>query len=464
MADDLDKENQETDFTFGDDDGAGSGGDDFGDFNTDQSFGSAIQNNIALKIGIIAGAIVFIIGGFILFGGGGKEEDTPSTIAAGSSMKEAPTTEEVTETMREAIQDFNEEGEETAESTGESFIPVPVGPATNTGIIVPPDEEIEEDPLERWRLLQEERAQQQREQLALAQEQKDPGELSIEEQRRQEAVQMLAESMVTSMQELAALGQPFGMNVETIMDDREYYEDLEQERHEKEMDAIDRRMEMIEKQQELAEVDPSMQPTQEYGKLLIPEGSIEYAQMLIQANSDIPGPVLAQIVTGPLAGARLIGSFSVEDKYLVIEFSTVVVDGFSIGISAVAVDPDTNLTGVATEVDNRYFKRLILPVAATFLEGLAGAIAETQEQTFVTGDVVVTSNTDLDTSEEVAQAIEDAGEIVGEFVSDEADRTKILVKVAAGTPIGVLFTAPVIEPTEQEKLGCVDTRYSCRNR
>ena len=450
MADDLDKENQETDFSFGDDDG-GSGGD-FGDFNTEQSFGSAIQNNVALKIGIIAGAIVFIIGGFILFGGGSSEQDGVSAVGGGATLKEAPTTEEVTDTMRDAIKDFNEEGQETAETTGESFIPVPVGPATNTGIIVPDEEEIQEDPLERWRLLQEERAQQQREQLALSQDQqRDPGELSIEEQRRQEAVEVLAQSMVTSMQELTQVNPPQGMETENIMDDYEYYEDLEKDQHKREMDAIDRKIERIEKDKEFAEIDPSQQSIEEYGTLLIPEGTIEYAQVLIQANSDIPGPVLAQIVTGPLAGSRLIGEFDVEDKYLVITFSTVVIDGYSIGIEAVAIDPNNNLTGVATEVDNRYFKRLVLPVAAEFIEGFASAVAETQENTFVTGDVVITTSTDLDTDEEIAQAIEDAGEILGEFVQEEADRTQILVKVAAGTPIGVLFTSPVIEPTEADK-------------
>ncbi len=448
MADDLDKENQETDFSFGDEGEASSGDDGFNDFNSQpSSIGGAIQNNMALKIGIIAGAIVFIIGGFLLFGGSAADRQENSSVGTtGSTINQAPTTEAVTPSMREAIGQFNEEGEEVATQTGESFIPVPTGPAQNTGIIVPEDEEIQEDPLERWRLLQEERAQQQREQLAIASEDNmDPNQLSVEEQRRQEAVEVLAQSMVASMQELAQGNPSSGMVVENIMNDEQYYDDLEEDRHDDEMKAIDRRIELIEKRESLEEVEPGQVEDTEYADVLIEEGTIEYAQMLIQANSDIPGPVLAQLVSGPLSGSRMIGSFTREDKYLVIEFDKIVVDGYGADVEAFAVDPNTNLTGVATEVDNRYFKRLILPVAAEFIEGLAGAIADTQENTFVTGDVVVTTDDGLDTDEEIAQAIEDAGEILGDFVQEEANRTEILVRVAAGAPIGVLFTEPVLD-------------------
>ena len=55
------------------------------------------------------------------------------------------------------------------------------------------------------------------------------------------------------------------------------------------------------------------------------------------------------------------------------------------------------------------------------------------------------SDNELDTEEEVATAIEEAGEKVSEFVEEEADRTEILVKVAAGTPVGILFLEPVLE-------------------
>src|SRR5690606_12018046 len=50
--------------------------------------------------------------------------------------------------------------------------------------------------------------------------------------------------------------------------------------------------------------------------IIIPAGTIEYAQLVTEANTDAPGPVMAQIASGPLAGARLIGSFQSTDNYL----------------------------------------------------------------------------------------------------------------------------------------------------
>ena len=108
---------------------------------------------------------------------------TARTVDGGATLREAPSTEEVTDTMRDAIKDFNEDiGIE-----GESYIPMPIDQATNTGIIVPDEEEIQEDPLERWRLLQEERAVQQREQMAAA-EPADDEFLAFDSSRNQAVV------------------------------------------------------------------------------------------------------------------------------------------------------------------------------------------------------------------------------------------------------------------------------------
>lgn len=84
---------------------------------------------------------------------------------ADSSLRQAQTTEAVTPSMAQAIDDFNEEGNET----GDSFVLVPdtgsatnkitvkpEKPATNKGMVVPEEQELQEDPSERWRLLQAE--------------------------------------------------------------------------------------------------------------------------------------------------------------------------------------------------------------------------------------------------------------------------------------------------------------------
>ena len=416
MADDLDREAHDADFDFDE-------ADDFGD-TTAPSIGSVVQNNAMVKVAIIAGVFIVIIGGLVLFGGG-DESDTRSQMRVDnpSNVREVPGGEdELPPSYQDALEQYNEEGVENAVKQDDSFIPVPTSPTKNTGIQVPGDGGLQEDPLERWRMLQEEAARQKQRQLAVEEEVDDGGAAD----RRRQAVQELASNMLSSMEQLSSINYTRNLNSNDITS-AAYYEELFAEDEESVM-------------------EPGSQLPQEVN-VIIPEGEIEYAQLLIQANSDIPGPVLAQIVTGPLAGKRVVGSFSREEKYLVMTFETVIIDGQSVPINAVAVDPDTNLTGVVTEVDNRYFKRLVLPVAANFIEGLAGAIAETRTTTTTSTDItsVTESDNELDTEEEIATAIEEAGEKISEFVEEEADRTEILVKVAAGTPVGILFLEPVVE-------------------
>jgi intracellular multiplication protein IcmE len=179
--------------------------------------------------------------------------------------------------------------------------------------------------------------------------------------------------------------------------------------------------------------------------VIIPAGTINYGQMLLEANSDVPGPVLVQLVSGPLAGARMIGRFTVESDVLVIEFNSIVVDGLNSPISAIAIDPGTTLPGVATEVDKRYFARVLLPAAGEFIEGLGRGFAQTTETTIVSGDVVTTSTTDLDVEQEFGVAVEEAAQEINQFVEREANAINPLVRVERGTPVGVFFLDPVTE-------------------
>ena len=181
--------------------------------------------------------------------------------------------------------------------------------------------------------------------------------------------------------------------------------------------------------------------------VLIPAGTINYGQVLIEANSDVPGPVLVQLVSGPLAGARLIGSFNVaNDEYLVMEFRSIVVDGLNQPVSAIAIDPGTTLPGVATEVDNRYFSRVLLPAAARFLEGIGAAVAEdTQTTVTVSGDTVIQEQSALDFEQELGRGAEEGIGEIADFMDDQADDIRPLVRVARGTPVGIFFTEPVLE-------------------
>jgi intracellular multiplication protein IcmE len=163
--------------------------------------------------------------------------------------------------------------------------------------------------------------------------------------------------------------------------------------------------------------------------------------------------VLALLATGKLAGSRLLGNFQETDEYLTMNFNLLVTkDGRSIPISAIVLDPETSLPGVITEIDRRYLQRVIVPAAAEFISGVGEAIAKTKESTTQNSATTATSNEEPDFNEAIAQGISDSFDDLSDTFKEEAGKTKIKLRVAAGTPIGILFTQDVIDPDTIQKV------------
>jgi len=218
----------------------------------------------------------------------------------------------------------------------------------------------EEDPLDRWRRLQEQKVER-----AIAKEPAvEPEEPEVD--TRTPAIQALSQAMSGQME--AILGNQTIEGAETRrVADLEYLEGLQQAEEER-LEA--ERREREEAAAALGDGDDSRARSE----VLLSAGSIEYAQLLTEANTDVPGPILAQIVTGPFQGARLIGTFEETYNYLTLNFDTVVLDGVDYSVDAVAIDPETTLPGVVTDINRRYFTRVVLPVAAEFIAGFADAL------------------------------------------------------------------------------------------
>lgn len=411
---DLDVEN------FEDDSG-------FDDFSKKGTLGDLWRNNPMVKIGVILAGFAIVVGGIILFGGG--DEKVPlSSLSGARDVNEAPGSSEISETMRQSIEDKNIETVEDATRTGGSALPIPT--EASKGVLEMPVEDTSgEDPLERWKRMQEERVRQQ-EMLEQAQPAPLPNAPPVD--TKTPAVNALSQSMVSQMQAILQNQAIPPTNYKRITGVN-FLEEAEQ-----------KRMQKFQQQQALL---AATQPADEQVEnIIIPAGTIEYGQLLIEANTDAPGPVMAQIVSGPLKGGRVIGAFQSTDYYLTLQFSTVVIDGINYPVQAVAIDPNTTLPGVITEIDERYFKRIILPMAAEFVTGFADAISESGTTTIViSGDTVSQSESDKNSQQEVASGISEAGEALSDILNEEADRTQRMMRVAAGTPVGILFVAPVLD-------------------
>ncbi len=410
-----DNNNDLEDFGEGDDSG-------FDDFSAQGTLGDMWRNNPLVKVGVIFGVFALIVGGIIIFGGS-TERGPRSRVPGGSEVREPPATGQVSEVYRKAIEDENVERVEQALRTNRSALPTPLEPPKGM-VPLSDEEEPSEDPLERWRRLQEARKQQ-----AVIPQQQEQTKPTVD--TRGAAIDALSKLMVSQMKSVLDAQEPTRPRLEEITD-ISWLLDLEASAAENEA-------------QRQAQLAAATGPGEEVG-ILIQQGSIVYAQLLLEANTDAPGPVLAQIVTGPYAGSRMLGSFKATENYLVLSFESIVIDGVGHDTEAIAIDPDSSLPGLATEIDRRYFKRVILPMASAFVEGLSSAIAESGQTTIVVsaaGSTTATENRDKDKDQEVASGIEEAGKKLSKILDEQAANTRPMIKVAAGTPIGILFIEPV---------------------
>jgi hypothetical protein len=100
---------------------------------------------------------------------------------------------------------------------------------------------------------------------------------------------------------------------------------------------------------------------------------------------------------------------------------------------------------MVTDVDHRYFKRVILPTASAFITGFADAGASSGQTTVrIEGSTTVSeTNNDRTNDEEVASGVAEAGQALGGIINEIADNTKARLKVNSGTPLGILFISSV---------------------
>jgi intracellular multiplication protein IcmE len=296
----------------------------------------------------------------------------------------------------EAVNDASKKRADDAFQQGTSALPTPVSGDVTTAGVSPEEKESQYDPLAEFR----------------------PNiapENSTTAVPEQEAVEVIDTDMLAKMQQqmttLFDAWKPSGIQVVQVQEPR------------------------INKAE-----DSTPNQTASQGKVLIAAGAVHYAQLMIEANSDVPGPIMAEVMSGPFTGARVIGQFEITREYLILHFTKLTHRRKDYGIDALAIDPNTTLGGLVTEKDNRYFTRLVLPAAAGFLEGFGSAISSPSQSVVTSnGDVVVFQEGRQGVREGLYKGLSEAAGTAGSFFRDEAAATKPLIRVAAGTPMGLFF-------------------------
>jgi len=191
-------------------------------------------------------------------------------------------------------------------------------------------------------------------------------------------------------------------------------------------------------------VTPAASRTVDPGTILVPAGRGVFAHPVLAVNSDASSPVVMQADSGPIAGDRMIGSFAKENKRLIIHINTVIHDGKSIGTDGVVIAPDTMEAAVASNVDEHYLERFILPAAAAFVQGLGQAIATTSNTVAVLSPLGgATTSTHLNLNQQLGVAAGTAAGQVANVLNQEAPKGPT-VSLDANVAVGVMFLTPVV--------------------
>lgn len=181
---------------------------------------------------------------------------------------------------------------------------------------------------------------------------------------------------------------------------------------------------------------------------VIKAGDILFAVLNTSVNSDEPGPVLATIVAGKYKGSKLIGAIQappsitgVKQSAVTLTFNTMNVPSLSnsTSISAVAIDPDTARTALASDVDKHHMQRYGTLFASSFLEGYGSAITQSGSITFQpTSGGTTTFQQELNPSEQFMAALGEVGSKWGQQMSDIFNRP-YTITIDSGVSMGILF-------------------------
>lgn len=167
-------------------------------------------------------------------------------------------------------------------------------------------------------------------------------------------------------------------------------------------------------------------------------GDMLYAVNMVAVNSDLPSPIVARVVQGELRGAKVMGSFQRHQESLLISFHQLVKpSGEIVGLSAVAIDPQTSTAAIANEVNTHFFSRWGSLIASSFIEGFGSAMTNRNTRVQSNGDIMM-QETNKSYADVSLEALGKVGQRTASQVERNFDRPPT-VHVKVGEPFGVLI-------------------------
>lgn len=177
-------------------------------------------------------------------------------------------------------------------------------------------------------------------------------------------------------------------------------------------------------------------------------GDLLFAEVLTTVSSDLESPVMAEVVSGPHRGARLIGTFATDPRAsaMVVTFTSMSLpDGRTAQVNAFAVDGRSAETTVASDVERRYVQRYGPILAATFLSSFAQAQAQPSRVVQGAGQELQVTLSAPTVRQSLFAGLGAATNVIAQDIARTAPAGP-RVNLRAGHPIGILFVEPVAAP------------------
>ena len=175
-------------------------------------------------------------------------------------------------------------------------------------------------------------------------------------------------------------------------------------------------------------------------------GTIYNAVIETGVNSDEDSPVLARIVSGPMKGTRLIGSFKNLGEKVAIVFTTANIPTMdkTVKLNAYAIDTNTSRTALADDVDHHYFLRYGVLLATSFVSGYAQALSQSGVTTSQSLLGPSTTNPTYTTQQLNKVALGQVGTQVANDIKQQYQGLKPTITVNSGTAVGILLMDDLI--------------------
>lgn len=418
------------------------------------------DSNPLLKIAAVILGLGLLGAGYVTFIGGPEEKDNKSTVMVDTTgTKVIPGTDAADDDYQKMVKKQNDANAQQAANEGTSSMPTPVGTGEKNTLDLPPTQSGPAgDPLQEWRQKTEAKRLAMEQETIPEQEADQAPEVvpMVQPIHPQPTVKMdpnVAKALSEQMRVIILAQEPKNQSLRTITKrDSLYTIKVREDNAKKAKEAKEgkRSIDTVNSGGDLTFVDNVKGGTPVTDvkapaktKTIISAGTISYAQLLNDLNSDVKGPVLAQVLSGPFEGGRAIGEFKMQDDYLTLNFRRIIKDGVSYTVDGIALDEKTTLTGLQSDVDNHYLERVFIPVAADFISGYADAVTETgTSSTTTAGGGVVQDQPEPTGKEELYEGIKKAADKIGEIMKEDAPDGPT-VKLKRGTTMGILFLNPV---------------------